>query len=56
MSVDDDDDVELGACEIVNESGLDDELPLEFVEKISDGEFDSLTTAVLLTGTTTRAV
>ena len=55
MSVDDDDDdVVLGACVIVNERGPD-ELPLEFVDNISEGEFDSLK-AVVDTGTTTRAV
>lgn len=51
MSVDDD--VELGACEIVSESGLDE---LLFDESISEGELDSLTAAAVLTGTTTRAV
>ena len=50
-----DDEVELEACEIVNERGLDDPAMELFEENTSEGEFDSLTD-VVVTGTITRAV
>lgn len=51
-----DDEVELDACEMLNESGLDDPAMELFEENTSEGEFDSLTDVVGVTGTTTRAV